>query len=144
MAISDLEPRQGNVELTAEVIEKGDIREFEKFGKQGRVCSGKIKDQTGQMVISLWNEQIDQINVGDVIKIVNGYVSEWQGEKQLSTGKFGTLEVVGKSDDAGDSAEKADTGSGKESAPDQSEKPVEDTAVSGDELQESIDEEEVI
>ena len=47
--------------------------------------------------MSLWNEQIDQIKVGDKLFIKNGYVSEWQGEMQLGTGKFGSLEVVEKS-----------------------------------------------
>jgi len=94
MAIKDLEPRQGNVDLVVEVVEKGDIREFEKFGRQGRVCNAKVKDESGEISLTLWNEQIDQVNVGDRVHITNGYVNEFQGEKQLTTGKFGKLEVV--------------------------------------------------
>ena len=94
MPIKDLQPRQGNVEIEAEVTSKGDIREFNKFGKAGRVCNAKIKDSTGEMSLTLWNEQIDQVHLGDKIKITNGYVSEWQGEMQLSTGKFGKMEVI--------------------------------------------------
>ena len=96
MAIADLQARQGKVDLVAEVIEKGDVREFEKFGKQGKVCDAKIKDDSGDMKLTLWNEQTDMVNVGDKIHITDGYVGEWQGEKQLSTGKFGKLEVVEK------------------------------------------------
>ena len=44
--------------------------------------------------LTLWNEQADQINVGDKVHITNGYVGEYQGKLQLSTGKFGALEVV--------------------------------------------------
>lgn len=94
MPIKDLQPRQGNVEVEAIVIDKGDIREFQKFGKAGRVCNAKIRDDSGEVALTLWNEQIEQINVGDKIKISNGYVGEWQGELQLSTGKFGKLEVL--------------------------------------------------
>jgi replication factor A1 len=96
MEVKDLQPRQGKVDITIEVSEKGDIREFEKFGKKGRVCSAKGKDTSGEIILSLWNEQIEQVNVGDKIQITNGYVSEFQGEKQLTTGKFGKLEVVEK------------------------------------------------
>jgi replication factor A1 len=95
MAIKDLQARQGQVDLIVEIVEKGDIREFEKFGKAGRVCNVKIKDATGEMSLTLWNEQIEQVKVGAKVHIINGWVSEWQGEKQLSTGKFGQLEVVG-------------------------------------------------
>ncbi|MDP7323832.1 MAG: SOSS complex subunit B family protein [Candidatus Woesearchaeota archaeon] len=98
MEVKDLQARQGNVELVLDVVEKGDIREFEKFGKPGRVCNAVAKDGSGQVKISLWNEQIDEVKVGDKVKISNGYVNEWQGELQLTTGKFGKFEIVGKAE----------------------------------------------
>ena len=94
MPIKDLKPRQGNVEVEAVIVDKGEIREFNKFGKAGRVCNAKIKDSTGTIALTLWNEQIEQVHLGDKIKITNGYVNEWQGEMQLTTGKFGKLEVL--------------------------------------------------
>ncbi len=94
MNIAELQPKQGNVEIIGELTEKGDVREFEKFGKKGQVCNATMKDATGSIKLTLWNEQVTSVNAGDTIKIKNGWVSEWQGEKQLSTGKFGELEVV--------------------------------------------------
>ncbi|MBN2112463.1 hypothetical protein JW707_05190 [Candidatus Woesearchaeota archaeon] len=96
MEIKDLQPKQGNIEVVGEVIDKGEIREFEKFGKKGRVCNAKIKDATGEITLTLWNEQIDQVNKGDTVHVINGYVNEWQGEMQLTSGKFGKIEVEGK------------------------------------------------
>lgn len=109
MAIKDLQIRQGKVDLIIEVTEIGDTREFEKFGKQGRVCSAKAKDDTGEITLTLWNEQIDQVKVGNKVKITNGYVGEFQGEPQLTTGKFGKLEVVGEGAETVDEAEEAET-----------------------------------
>ncbi len=94
MKISELTPKQGSVELTAEVAEVGEARAFNKFGREGRVANAKIKDASGQISLSLWNEQIDKVKKGDTIIIKNGYVNEWQGEMQLTTGRIGTLEVV--------------------------------------------------
>ena len=107
MAIKDLEARQGNVNLTLDVVDKGEMREFEKFGKKGRVCNATAKDDTGSITLTLWNDDIDKVNVGDKVKIENGWVSEWQGELQLSTGKFGKLEVL--SSGSGVSAEASQT-----------------------------------
>lgn len=121
MAIKDLEARQGQVDIIVELTEKGDIRTFEKFGKQGRVCTAKIKDATGEMSLTLWNEQIDKVKVGDKIHIINGYVSEWQGEKQLTTGKFGQLEVIGEGEETTDEAEEAEILSKKELKTDEGE-----------------------
>ncbi|MBS3136860.1 hypothetical protein J4232_00365 [Candidatus Woesearchaeota archaeon] len=96
MQIKDLQPKQGKVDITVDVVEKAAPKEFQKFGNPGKLCNIKIKDETGQTTMTLWNEQVEKINIGDKIKITNGYVNEWQGELQLSTGKFGKLEVVGK------------------------------------------------
>ncbi len=100
MAIKDLEIKQGNVDLTAEVVEVGEVREFNKFGKSGRVATAKLKDESGEINLSLWNDDIDKVKVGDTIHIKNGFVNEWQGTPQLTTGRQGTLEVVGKADES--------------------------------------------
>lgn len=95
--IKDLKAKQTNVDVTGDIIEKGDVREFQKFGKSGKVCNAVLKDESGKIKLSLWNEQVDQVNKGDRIQIKNGYVNEWQGELQLTTGKFGSFEILGKS-----------------------------------------------
>ncbi len=122
MAIKDLKSRQGNVDLTFEIIEKGDIREFDKFGKKGKVCNAVAKDATGTVKITLWNDDIDKVKTGDTVKIENGWVGEWQGELQLSTGKFGKLTVIGSAGSKSmalsaseDEMEEADVLSGKKS-----------------------------
>jgi len=113
MFIKDLQPRMGNVDVEGVVEELTDVREFSKFGKAGKVCSAFIKDGTGKVKLSLWNEQIEKVKVGDTVKVTKGYVSEFQGELQLTTGKFGALEVV-----SGDTkpAEEAPAESGQEPA----------------------------
>ncbi len=105
MKISELKPRQGSVELTAEVIEVGEARTFNKLGKEGKVANATIKDDTGKITLSLWNEQIEKVKAGDTVTIKNGYVSEWQGEMQLTTGKFGTLEAVQRVETAAEAKE---------------------------------------
>lgn len=94
MKISELQARQGNVELTAQVVSIETPRSFNKFGKEGKVANAKLKDDSGEVTLTLWNEQCDQVKPGDTVAIHNGWVSEYRGELQLSTGKFGQLELV--------------------------------------------------
>lgn len=94
MQVKDLQARTGNIELTLDVIDVDEPREFEKFGKTGKVANAKAKDESGEVKLTLWNEQTDQIKKGDKVKISNGWVGEYQGELQVSTGKFGTLQVL--------------------------------------------------
>lgn len=123
MAIKDLKIREGKVDIVVEVIDKGDVREFEKFGKPGRVCNAKVKDDSGEITLTLWNDEIDKVKIGDKIHIINGYVSEWQGEPQLTAGRLGKMEVVGSKEPA----EEKETEEKSEEEP--AEEPVEEEEV---------------
>lgn len=94
--VSELQNRMGKVELTGTIVKKDEPRTFDKFGKEGRVANARIKDDSGEVTLTLWNEQVDQVKEGDVVTVHNGWVSEFRGELQLGTGKFGSLEVGGK------------------------------------------------
>jgi replication factor A1 len=96
MEVKDVQANQGNIDLVVEVVSKEEPRVFEKFGKEGRVCNAKVKDETGELKLTLWNDDVDKVSVGDKIHIENGWCSEYRDEKQLSSGKFGKIEVVGK------------------------------------------------
>lgn len=96
MEVKDLKPRMGNVDLVLTVTEKGLVREFDKFGKKGYVCNLLVEDGTGRVSLTLWNEDTDKVGEGDKIELKNGWVGEYQGELQLSTGKFGEVKVLEK------------------------------------------------
>ncbi|MEK6928717.1 MAG: OB-fold nucleic acid binding domain-containing protein [Nanoarchaeota archaeon] len=105
MKISELKVGQGKADIEAIVKSKSEPRVINKYGKELRVANAVISDESGEIKLTLWNDDIGKVNVGDTIKITNGYVSEFNGEKQLTNGKFGKLEVVsgsGKKNDSED------------------------------------------
>ena len=99
MQVKDVKPKQGNVDIVIDIVDIGATREFQKFGNQGKVATAIAKDETGDIKLTLWNEDIDKVKAGDKVHLINGYVNEWQGEMQLTTGRMGKLEVVGKADE---------------------------------------------
>jgi len=107
MKISELTIRQGNVEVEGTIKEIGEVRSFDRFGRQIRVADAILEDDSGTIKLSLWNEDIDNFKTGDKVRIVNGCVNEFQGEKQLTSGKFGKLEKVGEGEEseAGEASE---------------------------------------
>ncbi len=102
MNVSELKPGQSGVEVEGEVTDIGEVRDFSRFGRVVRVATATIKDDSGEIKLSLWNEDIDKVKVGDRIKVSNGFVREFQNEPQLTAGKFGKIEVLG----AGEKQEK--------------------------------------
>ncbi|NLF87931.1 DNA-binding protein [Candidatus Bathyarchaeota archaeon] len=83
------------VSVEAKVVEKGDVREVKSRYKDEtyRIADAVIADETGSIKLTLWNEQIEQVNVGDNVKIENGYVTSFKGETQLNVGKFGKMTI---------------------------------------------------
>src|SRR3989338_1323139 len=94
MKISELKSGQGKVDVEVTVKSKAEPRTFNKYGKDLTVCNATVTDGEGEITLSLWNDDVAKINVCDKVKITNGYVSEFNGLKQLTSGKFGKLEVV--------------------------------------------------
>lgn len=106
MKLSELKAGQGKVDVEVKVTKVDEVRTFNKYGKDLRVCNAMVSDSSGEMKLSLWNEDIEKVRVGETIRITNGYVSEFNGERQLSAGKFGKIEVASKdSNDSSDSYE---------------------------------------
>jgi len=93
--ISELIIRQGNVNIEGTIKEIGEIKTFNKFGRELRVADAILEDDSGIVKLTLWNDDVTRFKSGDKVKIINGYVNEFQGEKQLTAGKFGQMEKLG-------------------------------------------------
>ncbi|MCL4373640.1 MAG: OB-fold nucleic acid binding domain-containing protein [Candidatus Marsarchaeota archaeon] len=107
MKISELKVGTSNVTIQGKVVNKDEPREVvTKYGKRLSVANITVQDDTGTIAMSLWGNDIDSVNVGDMIEVSNGYVNEFRGTPQLSTGKFGKVKVVEK---GGGSEELTDT-----------------------------------
>jgi replication factor A1 len=93
--IKDLRNGMKRVTVEANVVEKGETREVRSRYKDEtyNVADAVVADETGSIKLTLWNEQIDQVEVGNRVKIENGYVTSFKGEIQLNVGKFGTMTV---------------------------------------------------
>jgi ssDNA-binding replication factor A large subunit len=96
MNVSDLKPKSSveKIELTVMDIEEP-RGFFSKSGDKGNVCSAVARDSQGERVgVTLWNTEIEMVSTNDRIIITNGWVKEWYGQLEISTGKFGSLEVL--------------------------------------------------
>jgi len=94
MNISGIQPNSNATLEKVTVTSKPEARSFDKFGKKGRVTTARIKDDTGECDLTLWNDDIEKVNEGDTIKLTDCWVKEWNGKVQISTGKNGKIEKI--------------------------------------------------
>jgi replication factor A1 len=94
MKVSELRPGMRRINIKGRITEIGEIREvMTKFGGMSRVVNATFEDDSGTVTLSLWNEDIDRVSVGDSVEIENGYITSFRGVTQLNVGRYGTLKT---------------------------------------------------
>jgi len=98
--ISDLTPKHRHVNLRVKVLSIDEPRTVvsRRDGSRHRVADAVVGDETGIIKMALWDDAIDLVSVGDIIKLTNAYVAIFRGRMQLAVGRYGSIEVVGGED----------------------------------------------
>ena len=90
--IDAVKPLEKHLDVVFKVCEKDEEREItNKSGETHRVCDFTVADETGSIVITLWNEDIDALEIDKVFKLTNGFANVFRNSLRLSKGKFGAL-----------------------------------------------------
>lgn len=91
--VAELTPDSRNTDITVKVVSLGETREVaDRFGERtNKVAEATVGDDTGSVLLTLWNENIDLAQPGDVLEIKNGYVSFFRGKMRLNVGRYGSI-----------------------------------------------------
>jgi len=96
LKIKEIYSGMKNVTLTGKVVRVYEMREFSKNDRSGKVQSLMIGDETGSMRAVFWNDQVDgltSVAEDTIIKIVDGYVRDNDGRKEIHLGSRGSIEI---------------------------------------------------
>ena len=94
MKISDIKLGMSGISLEAKVVEIGESRDVNtKYGVR-TVADAILEDETGQIKLSLWEDQINSVSVGDNVIVRGAYVTQFRDVIQLNIPRSGKLEVV--------------------------------------------------
>jgi replication factor A1 len=93
--ISELKPGMKSVNITFKVMNTGEERSVEsrRNGETYRVVDAQVGDSTGTILMPIWNETIDEIEVGATYILSNGYTGLFRNNLRLQLGKFGSIAV---------------------------------------------------
>ncbi len=77
------------------------IKEFEKGGKKGKLKSFILSDGTGEIRVTLWNDQVDkyELTKGSEVILSNVLISKYNEKMQLTLGFNGILNVTNKKEE---------------------------------------------
>ena len=97
-AVDDLSLGISDVNLVGEVLSTEDVRTFDRDdGSEGKVSNLVLGDETGRVRITLWDDQAEtalDLDPGEVVEVVDGYVRERDGSLELHVGDRGAVDPV--------------------------------------------------
>jgi replication factor A1 len=94
--VGELTPQSRAVNVTAKVVSKSEIREI-PMGRDGsahKVCDALVGDETGSVYLTLWDDNIEKVDVEHTVRVENGYVTLFKGNMRLNIGKYGKLDIA--------------------------------------------------
>lgn len=90
--IDELTPGTKQVDLHVKVLSLGDRKTIDsKYGGSKDLVEAVVGDETGTVIMTLWEDQIDRVAEDRTLAIDNGYVSLVRGHMRLNVGKYGSF-----------------------------------------------------
>ena len=90
--IGNLREGMKKINVIAEVLKTSEPSKVHtQFRDNALVTNACIGDETGKVMLCLWDQQVNAVSMGDCIEVRNAHVASFKGEKQLRLGKNGTI-----------------------------------------------------
>ena len=94
MKINEVKQGMSNVTVEGKVIDISESRQVNTRYGPKRVADAVIEDDSGQIKLSLWEDQISSIAIGDMVAVSGAYITVFRDQVQLNIPRSGKLEVV--------------------------------------------------
>ncbi len=92
--VDELRPGLRGINIKVRCNSKNEVREVvsRKTGETFRVTEALVGDETGSILLTLWNEDIDKMKTEQVYQLNNAYTTVFKGSLRLNLGKYGSME----------------------------------------------------
>ncbi|WP_048816765.1 single-stranded DNA-binding protein [Caldisphaera lagunensis] len=88
MKVNELAPKSAVEEISVKVIKVSEPRNvFGKDGMSHKVSDVLVGDESGTIIMTLWDNSINKVKEGETINIKNAFVSTFKGSMRLSLNK---------------------------------------------------------
>ncbi len=95
LKLANLRPSQRGITVDFKVMKTEAVRKVRSRndGSNHQVADILVGDETGVMLLTLWDDAISAVEDGNVFRLVGGQTSLFQGRMQLSLGRNGKLQT---------------------------------------------------
>ena len=94
--IDDLKPGLKSLNIKIKCISKNQERKVvsKNNGKSSRVTEALVGDSTGCIYLTLWDDDIDKMEIDHIYKLTSVFTKVFRGSLRLNIGRFGSFEEL--------------------------------------------------
>ena len=96
MKLNELRPGMENLELSVELVSIGEPREVETYtGLKHTLVEGEVKDETGSMGLTVWNDtisELEKVKPGDSVRLIDCFITSFKGVLSVNIGRESKIE----------------------------------------------------
>jgi replication factor A1 len=94
MKINEIKRGMSGILVEGKITDMSEPRRVSTRYGQRSVADATLEDETGSIKISLWEERINAVSIGDKVKVSGAYVTEFRNQLQLNIPQSGKLEIT--------------------------------------------------
>ncbi len=94
LQVKDLKPNRPIHRLDLIILRVYPRRLIYSDSYTGPVAAACGRDETGLVGVVLWDKQIDEVKIGDIIRFESGWCQMRDGELIVSTGINGSMRII--------------------------------------------------
>jgi ssDNA-binding replication factor A large subunit len=96
--VADVRPTSSNFNLIVKVHSVGPGNEIQDRSGMGRppsrLAEAVVGDASANVILSLWNQETERLQAGDVVHVRQGYAKLVRGQIRVNTSRDGGLDII--------------------------------------------------
>ena len=94
MKINEIKRGMSGISVEGKITDMSEPRRVSTRYGQRSVADATLEDETSSIKLSLWEERINAVNIGNKVKVSGAYVTEFKNQLQLNIPQSGKLAII--------------------------------------------------
>ncbi len=94
--VTDLEPKMSHIDIAFKVIDKSEPRTVSSrhSNDSHRVADATVGDETGMVLVPLWDDAIENMKIGKSYQLRNGFTGLFRNSLRLKVGRKSEVKEI--------------------------------------------------
>jgi len=83
-----------NVNVEVKVLKTSEPKQVTTGGAERTILEVEVGDEAGSITLVLWDDKVMPLDIGNILRIENGFVTSFRGDWRINVGRYGKVTKV--------------------------------------------------